>query len=63
MLVALTGNVAKVVNRKRGGRVGTHVQLLNAEIDAVGSCLYGSHQRLAGADGRHDFIFRIHNRD
>ena len=46
VLITLTGNITKVIDRESRGRVGAHVQLLYAEVDAVCPCLYCSRQRL-----------------
>ncbi len=53
MTVALAGYVAQVVDGKRAGRMGAHVQLLDAEIHRVGSRLNGRRQTLARPHGRH----------
>ena len=59
--VARLGNLVQVVDGKMVGRVGAHVQLSDAEIDAVGTCLDGCCQRLARAHGSHDFkVFHVH---
>ena len=61
VLVARTGYFAQVVDGERIGRTGTHVQVLDAEVDGVCSGLYGSGQRLARADGGHYLkIFQFH---
>ena len=63
MLTTSLGDLLQVVDGERRGRMGTHVQFLDTKVDAVGTCLYGCRQRLAGAYWRHDLIFRIHNQD
>ena len=61
VFVALTGNIAQVVDGERRGRVRPHVQFLNAEIDAASPSLDGCSQRLARADRSHDFkVFYLH---
>ena len=47
MFIALTGNVAQVVDGERRGRMRPHVQFLDTEVDAVGPRLDGCCQRLA----------------
>ena len=50
-----------VVDGERGGGVRPHVQFLDAEVDAVCSCLYRCRQGLARAHGSHDFkVFYLH---
>ena len=46
MLIAGGGNLLQVVDSERRGRVCPHVQFLDAEIDAVGTCLNSCCQRL-----------------
>ena len=60
--LALLGDVAQVVDGERGGGVRPHVQFLDAEVDAVCSCLYRCRQGLARAHGSHDFkVFYSHS--
>lgn len=47
VLVTRPGYLAQIINRKGIRRTGTHVQVLDAEIDRVGTCLYGCRKRLA----------------
>ena len=49
------GYLAEVAEGEGAGRAGTHVQVAYAEVDAVGTSLNGSRQRLARAYGGHDF--------
>ena len=53
--VAGGGYLAQVVDGERAGRAGTHVEVLDAEVDGVCPGLYGGGQRFARADGGHDF--------
>ena len=55
VLVAGAGYLAQVVDGKGVRRACTHIQVLDAEIDGIGSGLDGCRQGLAGADGSHDF--------
>lgn len=57
-------NLAQVVNGERACRVSSHVQLLDAEINRVGTCLKCCLQALAAAHGRHYLIVgnvSVHN--
>ena len=57
----LLGNPLEVVDRKRAGRVRTHVQVLNTKVDAVGTGSYGSCQALGRAHRRHYlYVFLLH---
>ena len=49
------GYLAEVSEGEGAGRAGTHVQMAYAEVDAVGTSLNSSRQRLARAYGGHDF--------
>ena len=61
--IALAGDITEIVDGERRGRVRSHVQFLNAEIDTVGSSLNGCCQRLSRPYGCHYFIYliRIHS--
>ena len=61
MLLTSGGHLFQVVDGEGGGRVGPHVQFLDAEIYAVGPSLDGCCQRLARAHWRHNFkILNLH---
>ena len=47
------GHAAEVVHGEAAGRVGPHVEPLDAEVDRVGTGTQGGGQRLGTADGRH----------
>ena len=51
----LLGNTAQIVDGKRAGRVRTHVQVLNAKVNTVGTCTNSSRQALGRAHRGHDF--------
>ena len=54
-LAADTYYLVHILCREVGRRTRTHIQVLNTKIDAGGSCLYSSRQRLPAPHRRHDF--------
>ena len=42
VFLALSDDFAQVIGREVVGRVGPHVQVLDAEVNRVGAVLYGS---------------------
>ena len=46
VFITLAGNVLQVVDGECRGRACTHIELLDAEIDGVGTSLYRCRQRL-----------------
>ena len=57
LCLARPGNLLEVVDGEVVGRVGTHIQLPDAEVHGVGSGMDGGCQRLAGADRCHYLEF------
>ena len=57
VLTADVGNLAEVVVGEVVGRARTHVEVAHAEINGIGTALYGGHQRLVRAHGRHYLYF------
>ena len=55
MFVARPGYFPQIVDSEGICRTGTHVQVLDTEIDGVGTCLYGCCERFARAYRCHDF--------
>ena len=55
MFITNLSDFTQIVNGKRAGRTGTHVQTFNTEIDRIGTCLDSGRQRLTRADRSHDF--------
>ena len=55
VLIAGTGYLAQVIYCKRIRRTGTHIQILDTEINRVRTCLDSGRQRFARAYRRHNF--------
>ena len=64
VLIAYLRNLPQIVDGKRAGRTGTHVQALNAKIDGIGTCLDGCCKGFARAHRSHYFevFYVIHKR-
>ena len=61
MLTADGRNITEVVDGKCRRRPSTHVQFLDAEVDRVGTSLYGCHECVAATHGGHDFkVLELH---
>ena len=60
MRIAGLRNLTQIVDGECGCRMGTHVQLLDAEIDTISTSLNGCGKRFARAHRRHDFIILYH---
>lgn len=56
MLGADGDDLPQVANVEVIGRMGTHIQFAHAEIDGVGTRLYGRGERLVAAHGGHDLV-------
>ena len=57
MLIAGSSNLTQIVDSKMIGRMRTHVQLTDSEINRVGSSLNGSSKGFARSYWRHYFKF------
>ena len=55
VFITRTGDLPQIINRKRIGRTGTHVQVFYTEIDRIGTCLNSRSKRFARTDRSHYF--------
>ena len=55
MGIAGSGNIAKVVEGEVGALTGAHIESFDAEVYGVGTGIDGGSERLARADGCHEF--------
>ena len=60
MFIAGLGNLAQIVDGKSSCRMGTHVQLLDAEVNTVGTSLNGRSERFARTNRSHYFVILNH---
>ena len=55
VLITRAGNFTQIIDGKRIGRTGTHIEVFYTEIDRVGTCLNGCSKRFARTYRSHDF--------